>query len=50
MKISIITVTYYSERTIRDTMDSILRQTWQDFEYIIVDGASKDGTLDILKE
>ena len=50
MKISIITTTYYSERTIRHTMDSILSQTWQDYEYIIVDGASKDGTLDIIRE
>lgn len=50
MKISIITATYYSERTIRDTMDSILSQTWKDYEYIIIDGASKDGTLDIIRE
>lgn len=49
MKISIITTTYYSERTLRDTMESILRQTWQDYEYIIVDGASKDGTLDLIR-
>lgn len=50
MKITIITATYYSERTLRDTMESILSQTFQDFEYIVIDGASKDGTLDIIRE
>ena len=50
MKISIITATYYSERTLKDTMESILRQTYQDYEYIIIDGASKDGTLDLIRE
>ena len=50
MKISIITATYNSEKTLRDTLDSILAQTWQDIECIIVDGASKDGTMDIVRE
>lgn len=50
MKLSIITATYNSERTLRDTMESILNQTFQDFEYIIVDGASKDATLDNIRE
>ena len=50
MRLSIITATYNSERTLRDTMESILNQTFQDFEYIIVDGASKDATLDIIRE
>ena len=50
MKLSIITATYNSERTLRDTMESILNQTFQDLEYIIVDGASKDATLDIIRE
>ena len=50
MRLSIITATYNSERTLRDTMESILNQTFQDFEYIIVDGASKDATLDIMRE
>ena len=50
MKLSIITATYNSERTLRDTMESILSQTFQDYEYIIVDGASKDTTLDIIRE
>ena len=50
LKITIITATYNSEATLRDTMDSILRQTWQGYEYIVIDGASTDGTLDIIKE
>jgi len=50
MKISIITATYNSEKTLRDTLDSILAQTYQDIESIIVDGASKDGTMDIVRE
>ena len=50
MKISIITATYNSERTLRDTLDSILAQTHQDIESIIVDGASKDGTIDVIRE
>lgn len=50
MKISIITATFNSEQTLRDTLDSILRQTYKDVECIIVDGASKDGTMDIVRE
>lgn len=50
MKISIITTTYNSSATIRDTIDSILGQTYKDIEYIVVDGASCDSTIDILKE
>ena len=50
LKISIITATYNSEATLRDTMDSILRQTWQGSEYIVIDGASTDHTLDIIRE
>lgn len=50
MKISIITATYNSGRTVRDTIESVLRQTYTDFEYIIKDGGSKDDTLEIVKE
>lgn len=49
MKITIITATYNSEATVRDTMESVLRQTYHDYEYIIVDGASSDGTMDIVR-
>lgn len=50
MTISIITATFNSAATLRDTLDSILGQTYQDIESIIVDGGSKDGTLDIVRE
>lgn len=49
MKFSIITVSYNSEKTIERTIKSILSQTYQDYEYIVVDGASKDSTIDIVK-
>lgn len=50
MKISIITATYNSGATVRDTLESVLRQTYKDFELIIKDGGSKDKTLEICKE
>lgn len=50
MKISIITGTYNSAKTLRDTFESILNQTYDNIEYIVVDGGSKDNTLDIVKE
>ena len=50
MKISIITATFNSAKTVRDTFDSVLAQTYHDIEYIVVDGLSKDNTLDIIKE
>ncbi|USW02775.1 glycosyltransferase family 2 protein [Pseudomonas pergaminensis] len=50
MKISIITVCYNSASTIRDTLESVLSQTYEDIEYIVIDGASKDSTLAIISE
>lgn len=50
MKISIVTATYNRADTIRDTIESILSQTYQDWEHIIIDGASKDNTLQVIKE
>lgn len=50
LKISIITATYNSAATVRDTIESVLRQTYTDYEYIVVDGASKDATLRIVEE
>jgi len=48
MKVSIITITYNSAETIEDTIQSVLSQDYKDVEYIIVDGASKDSTLEII--
>ena len=48
-KISIITTCYNSSKTIEDTIKSVLNQDYDVFEYIIVDGLSTDGTLDIVK-
>lgn len=48
--ISIITAAYNSESTIKDTIESVLRQSCLDYEYIIVDGGSKDGTVDIVEQ
>ena len=50
MKITIITATYNSGVTLRDTIESVLSQTYLDYEHIIVDGKSKDATLDIIRE
>ena len=50
MKISIITATFNSGGTVRDTLESVLRQDYKDYELIIKDGGSKDNTLDICRE
>lgn len=50
MKISLITITYNSEKTLADTIQSVLNQTYTDIEYILVDGASKDNTVSIIKQ
>ena len=50
MKISLITACYNSAKTIKTTMESVLSQKGVGIEYIIVDGGSNDGTVDIIKE
>ncbi len=50
MKLSIITVSFNSEKTIRQTIESVLSQNYSDVEYIVIDGASKDNTVKILEE
>lgn len=48
--ITIITVSYNAVKTIEDTIVSVLGQTYNNIEYIIIDGGSTDGTLDIIKK
>ena len=48
-KLSIITITYNSEAYLEDTIKSVLSQDYTEFEYLIIDGASKDKTVDIIK-
>jgi glycosyltransferase involved in cell wall biosynthesis len=50
MLVSIITVCFNSEKTIRDTVESVLSQNYPEIEYIVIDGASTDGTLAALNE
>ncbi|SHN13281.1 glycosyltransferase family 2 protein [Mucilaginibacter sp. OK098] len=48
--VSIITVCYNSAKTIEQTIQSVLQQTYRNIEYILIDGVSNDGTLDIIKK
>ena len=50
MTISLITVTLNSYFTLRDTLQSVLSQSYPDIEYIIIDGLSNDGTVDLIRE
>lgn len=50
LKISVVTVCYNTAATIEKTMWSVLNQTYPNIEYIIIDGGSKDGTVDIIKK
>ena len=49
-KISIITVSYNAVSTIEETILSVIKQSYVNIEYIIIDGGSTDGTLDIIKK
>lgn len=49
-KVTVITVVYNDAVSLRDTIDSVLMQSWKNIEYIIIDGGSTDGTVDIIKE
>ncbi|GEO09909.1 glycosyltransferase family 2 protein [Segetibacter aerophilus] len=50
MKVSIITVCYNSVNSIKGTIESVLNQTYGDIEYIIIDGGSLDGTLEVINQ
>lgn len=50
MKVSIVTVVYNCSETIQGCIESVLNQDYEDVEYIIVDGCSNDGTLDVIEK
>lgn len=50
MKLSIITVNLNNVEGLRKTIDSVVNQTWQEFEWIIVDGGSTDGSKELIEE
>jgi len=50
LKVSIITVTYNSAKYVDDCINSIIRQNYKNIEYIVIDGGSNDGTVDIIKK
>ncbi len=49
-KISVITISYNSVGTIEETIKSVVNQGYENLEYIIVDGGSTDGTIEIIKK
>lgn len=49
MKVSILTVAYNSGKTLEHTIQSVLTQSYHDIEYIIIDGASSDNSVDIIR-
>lgn len=50
MKYSIITVNFNNKEGLRKTIESVIHQTFRDFEYIVIDGGSTDGSVDVLNE
>lgn len=50
MKISIITVVYNNKETVKETIDSVCSQEYDNIEYIIIDGASTDGTIGVIND
>lgn len=50
MKLSIITINYNNRDGLQHTIESVINQTSHEFEYIIIDGGSTDGSVDIIKQ
>ena len=48
--LSIITINYNNAEGLRNTVDSVIHQSFQDFEYLVIDGGSSDGSLEIIKK
>ena len=49
-KVTIVTITYNAEAVLEETILSIINQSYDNIEYIIIDGGSTDGTVDIIKK
>lgn len=49
-KLSIITINYNNREGLRKTIESVVNQTFRDFEYIVIDGGSTDGSVEVIKE
>ena len=49
MLVTVLTVSFNAEKTIGKTMESVLNQTYENIEYIVIDGASKDKTVEVAK-
>lgn len=50
MKLSIITINRNNKDGLRKTIESVVNQTFSDYEYIVIDGASNDGSVDVIKQ
>ena len=50
MKLSIITINYNNRDGLQKTIDSIVNQTWRDFEWIVIDGGSTDGSKELIEQ
>ncbi len=50
MKFSVITINFNNHEGLRRTMQSVVNQTYRDFEYVVIDGGSTDGSTEVIKE